>query len=149
MKKKCVVVIVGIFIVSFQMKSVAQQNQSTVETTNIEPYKISVSFNKTSNLIFPNAIKSVDRGSSVILVQKARGVENILQVKAAQQGFAPTNLSVITGEGKFYSFIVDYANEPSPMNVNFTKDTTNAFLTEGLLDEAVLAIKANKVKEQP
>jgi len=35
------------------------------------------------------------------------------------------------------------------MNVNFTKDTTNAFLTEGLLDEADLAITADKVKEQP
>lgn len=149
MKKKSVVVIVGIFIVSFQMRSVAQQHQSPVETTNIEPYKISVSFNKTSNLIFPNAIKSVDRGSAVILVQKARGVENILQLKAAQQGFAPTNLSVITGEGKFYSFIVDYANEPFPINLNFTKDTTTAFLSENLLDEVVLAESADKVKEQP
>src|SRR5690349_24921209 len=35
-----------------------------------------------TSLIFKNSIKSVDRGSQDILAQKAKDVENVLQVKA-------------------------------------------------------------------
>ena len=129
--------------------SFGQQFQPATETKIIEPFKISVSYNKTSNLIFPNAIKSVDRGSADILVQKAKAIENILQVKAAQIGFSTTNLSVVTADGKFYSFIVDYATEPLPMNLNFSRDTMTAFPSEGFLDEAALKSIAERVQFLP
>ena len=48
----------------------------------IEPYSLQIGINKTTNLIFPYEIKSVDRGSRDVLVQKAKGIENVLQVKA-------------------------------------------------------------------
>src|SRR5881275_3044240 len=77
----------------------------------ITPYRIDIGYNKTSNLIFPYAIKSVDKGSADILAQKASGVENILQIKAGEQNFKETNLTVITANGQFYSFIVNYSDE--------------------------------------
>lgn len=45
-------------------------------------------------------LKSVDRGSKDVLAQKAKGVESILQVKAAKTNFDETNLTVINADGK-------------------------------------------------
>lgn len=83
----------------------------------IEPLDLGISQQKTTNLIFPYAIKSVDRGSAQVLVQKAKGVENVLQLKAGGPGFEQTNLSVITGDGLLYSFLLHYAAEPTTLNL--------------------------------
>ncbi|XHR94313.1 conjugative transposon protein TraN [Mucilaginibacter sp. UC70_90] len=83
----------------------------------IQPQRLAVTFSKTTNLIFPYPIKSVDKGSRDLLAQVAGGVENILQVKAAKQGFAETNLTVVTGDGRLYSFLVDYADNPALLNI--------------------------------
>jgi len=90
-----------------------------VKAENIEPYFLKVSLNKTSNLVFPYEIKSVDRGSGAILAQKAKGAENVLQVKAASVDFPETNLSVITADGRLYSFLLRYSEEPSVLNLRF------------------------------
>ncbi|NIJ52612.1 conjugative transposon protein TraN [Dyadobacter arcticus] len=88
-----------------------------METSIIEPFPLEVTTNKTTHLIFPFSIKSVDRGSKDLLAQKAAGVENILQVKAARAGLNPTNLTVITADGKLFSFAVEYASEPLNLNI--------------------------------
>ncbi|HVM86861.1 MAG TPA: conjugative transposon protein TraN [Puia sp.] len=87
----------------------------------IGSYQFSVTVNKTSNIIFPYAIKSVDRGSADILVQKANGAENILQVKAAREHFSLTTLSVITADGKLYPFLVNYDSMPAVFNLSFVR----------------------------
>jgi len=74
---------------------------------------LSIGFNKTTSLVFPLMIKSVDRGSKDVLVQKIRGVENILEVKAGKENFTETNMTVITADGHLYSFLVHYATDPS------------------------------------
>jgi len=85
----------------------------------ISSISLTASTNKTSNLIFPFAIRSVDIGSKDLLAQKANGIENILQIKAARENFDETNLSVVTSDGKFYSFLVDYSANPTLLNINF------------------------------
>jgi conjugative transposon TraN protein len=74
---------------------------------------IELNVNKTSSVVFPSAITSVDRGSRDILVQKAKGVVNILQLKAARSNFRETNLTVITADGKLHHFIVRYNEHPA------------------------------------
>jgi conjugative transposon TraN protein len=102
----------------------AQDNkQKTTET--IRPQRLEVTFSKTVNLIYPYAVKSVDKGSKDLLVQVAKGVENILQVKAAVQGFDETNLTVITADGKLYSYVVDYAGSINLLNIKV--DATPGF----------------------
>ena len=86
----------------------------------IIPETVEVSCVKTTNIIFPYAIKSVDRGSQDILVQKAAGVENILQLKAAKPHFEQTNLSVVTGDGQFHSFLVNYSSHPVKLNYSIS-----------------------------
>lgn len=94
-----------------------------LNTTIIQPYHLFITNNKTTSLIFPYRIRSVDRGSQDVLAQKADGVENILFIKAGKEAFAQTNLSVITADGKFYSFLLDYEANPSSLSLSFTKDS--------------------------
>ncbi len=84
----------------------------------IDSYPLSVCCDKTSNIVFSYPIISVDRGSADLLAQKARGVENVLQVKAAKVDFHSTNLTVITGDGKLFSFVINYSADPSPLNIS-------------------------------
>src|SRR5580698_1344204 len=94
--------------------------------TTIESFPISICCNKTTNLIFSYPIKSVDRGSRVVLAQKANGAENILQVKAARENFQSTNLSVITTDGKLFSFVLSYDKNPAALNISFAKDSSGS-----------------------
>ncbi|TDE18697.1 conjugative transposon protein TraN [Dyadobacter psychrotolerans] len=109
--------IIALLFLTISGKAWAQDVQLFV----IEPFPLEITYNKTVNLIFPYAIKSVDKGSRDILAQKAKGVENILQVKAATKHFEQTNLTVITSDGKLYSFVVNYAEEPSQLNIELIK----------------------------
>lgn len=90
----------------------AQPEGSTIEAGNLV-----VAINKTTSVIFPAPILSVDKGSRDILAQKAKGVENILQVKATRQEFAETNLTVITTDGNIHQFTVNYAHQPRSLIV--------------------------------
>lgn len=84
--------------------------------TYIEPMKLEVTVNKTTNLVFPSNIVTVDRGNESIAVQKS--AENILRVKATTPFTEETNLTVVTSDGKLYSFIVTYYATPSHLNIN-------------------------------
>jgi conjugative transposon TraN protein len=79
----------------------------------IEPYKMEVTYDKTSHLIFPAAIRYVDLGSEYLIAAKADDAENVLRIKASLREFEPeTNFSVITNDGHFYSFNVNYSSCP-------------------------------------
>lgn len=99
----------------------AQQEKAAV--TNVRPQHLAITYAKTTNIIFPYGIKSVDRGSNEVLVQKATGVENILQLKAGTKDFEETNLTVITADGQLHSFILNYSSEPSVLNFSIGKIT--------------------------
>jgi conjugative transposon TraN protein len=113
--KKINVAWIAVIILLSSVLVNAQNNVAQAET--IQPEALSVTYLKTTNLIFPYAVKSVDKGSKDIMVQIAKGVENILQVKAAVQGFRETNLTVITADGKLYSYVVNYTERPVALNV--------------------------------
>ena len=85
------------------------------------PYGLEVTFNKTSHLIFPSAIRYVDLGSNKLIAGKAEDAENVLRVKAAVRDFeTETNMSVICEDGSFYAFNVKYAEEPEKLSVEMT-----------------------------
>ena len=83
----------------------------------IEPYRMEVTYDKTSHLIFPTAIRYVDLGSEYLIAGKAEDAENVLRVKATVRNFEPeTNFSVITNDGRFYSFNVYYSSYPEAIS---------------------------------
>lgn len=118
MKKiKIIVVVISLSLVL--NSPVFSQSLSEEKYEVIEPGHLEVTYYKTTNLVFPFPVRSVDRGSSGILVQKAKEVDNILQVKAGEKGFEETNLSVVTSDGKLYCFIVNYADKPDELMLVF------------------------------
>lgn len=75
--------------------------------------KLTITETKTTSIVFPGNIKSVDLGSTNILAQKVQGTENILQIKAAKAPFSETNLTVITDRGTLHQFDVSYSSVPT------------------------------------
>lgn len=116
MKNLRSVFIMAMAFLALQTKA-QEKTFQTDSKSRIEPLRLGISFQKTTNLIFPYAIKSVDRGSADVLVQKAKGVENVLQLKSAKDTFQETNLSVIAGDGLLYSFVLHYSNQPTILNL--------------------------------
>ncbi|WP_460983570.1 conjugative transposon protein TraN [Spirosoma fluminis] len=91
----------------------------------IRSYYVDLAYNKTVSIIFPTAVRSVDLGSRSIMADKAADVENVLKVKAAQIGFNETNFSVMTADGTFYSFVVNYNETPAVLALNLTASSTS------------------------
>ena len=116
MKRKCVFVMMMISFIAFKGFS------QGVKLSFIPSAHLTVTYNKTTNLVFPFSVESIDRGSKDILVQQPKGTENIVQVKADKPNFTQTNLSVITIDGKLYSFTVDYSAQPNQLNVIVGED---------------------------
>jgi len=88
----------------------------------VPPYFIEVTYDKTSHIIFPAGICYVDLGSDYIIAGKAEDADNVLRVKAAAKGFEPeTNFSVITEDGNFYGFNACYSDAPQVMSHNLIK----------------------------
>lgn len=111
---------------------------------------IEVTFNKTSSLVFPTVIKSVDRGSRDVLAQKAKGVENVLQLKAARPGFTETNLTVITADGRIHHFTVNYSKEPVTQVVNIidderASDNAQKLIFQSMMTESELEKYASQI----
>jgi conjugative transposon TraN protein len=103
--------ILNIFSGFAQVKD-KNENRSTIESSDLQ-----IGYSKTTSIVFPYAIKSVDRGSGEVLVQKAKGVENILLIKAGQPNFLQTNLTVVTADGKLYSYVLNYEEHCPILNI--------------------------------
>lgn len=108
-----------LLVATFTVKG---QQASILQVNSIEPYRVEITKDKTTNIIFPLAIISVDRGNKDVLAQKAKGVENILQVKAANDSIKETNLSVVTSDGKLSSFILTYSKQPAILNFSLGRN---------------------------
>ena len=89
-----------VFVCSMFVSSIAQTS-------------LCVTTDKTTSLVFPFAIRYVDRGSQSVLAQQVKDAPTILLVKAAAKDFIETNLSVVTDDGSVYAFTVNYDNKPA------------------------------------
>ena len=84
----------------------------------VPPSGLEVTYDKTTHIIFPSAVRYVDLGSPNLVAGKADGAENVIRVKAVVRNFRDeTNMSVITESGSFYTFNVKYADEPLLLNI--------------------------------
>lgn len=118
--------IICLHFISWGLSCLSAYPQSKVrETTFYEDHykNLQVGFSKTTSIVFPYAIKSIDKGSADVLVQKAKGVENILLIKAAKQYFFQTNLTVVTSDGKLYVFVLNYDEDCPDLNLKAENGT--------------------------
>lgn len=86
---------------------------------------LSITTDKTTSLIFTYPITHVDRGTKDVLVEQVKEADNILLVKAASANFPETNLSVVTGDGSVYSFLVNYEKNPLTWVYSLTSQTSS------------------------
>ncbi|TDP00290.1 conjugative transposon protein TraN [Flavobacterium sp. 245] len=110
-----------LFLMSLLLVSVLAYPQTNSSETVFyeDQYKnLQIGCSKTTSIVFPYPIKSIDKGSADVLVQKAKGVENILLVKAARQYFFQTNLTVVTSDAKLYVFVLNYDEDCPDLNIN-------------------------------
>ena len=105
-------------IIGFAVNTFAQDSKKApLYLGKIEPYQMQVTYDKTTHLIFPAAIRYVDLGSEYLIAGKADDAENVLRVKASVKDFeTETNFSVITNDGRFYSFNVYYSTNPEALS---------------------------------
>jgi conjugative transposon TraN protein len=132
----------GIVLFVTVYPSLAQQVQVSLENpTTVKPYPIAITCQKTTHLIFPASIRSVDRGTRDVLVQKTEGTENVLQVKAARPNFTETNLTVITEDGRLHSYRLCYAPDPAQLTFDMVSlspdDSQRSVVLSGVADSPV------------
>lgn len=112
------------FFIHFTLYAQVSQNKQAEVIT----YPIDIAYSKTTTIVFPFDVQSVDKGSRDVLVQKAKGVENILQVKAAMRNFEETNLTVVTADGKLYDFPLCYLEDPAKLTHTFSDSKKENFI---------------------
>lgn len=112
----------NLFLILFVFVSFSGKTQFKEISNNaiLTPYVVEVSHNLTTTIIFPKEIVSVDRGSSGLLAKKVDQVTNILKIKAENEAFESTNLTIITEDGKVYSFYVEYNPDTFQYVIDFT-----------------------------
>jgi len=94
----------------------------SMEQARLEPFRMHVTYSKTTHVIFPSSIRYVDLGSDLLVANKAEPIGNVLRVKSAVRDFEEeTNFSVITEDGKFYSFDVLYSAYPEVLSYDLVK----------------------------
>ena len=100
------------------------------QTTSLE-----ITTDKTTSLVFPFPVTHVDRGTKEVLVQHVKDAGNILLIKAASD-FSETNLSVVTGDGSIYSFMVNYNEKPEQWIYYLPEKNKSTYSTyaNGILD---------------
>jgi conjugative transposon TraN protein len=109
-------IILRILLLALTWPVLSQSSGAALPVTRL----IDISDQQTTSLLFPYPIASVDRGSQDILAQKPKGTENVLQIKAAQEQFMQSNLTVVTTDGKLYNFQICYNHEPGTFAYDFS-----------------------------
>lgn len=90
--------------------------QKGVRPINIELNELKYLFVK-----FPSEINYADMGTYDLKAEKCHG--RILKIRAQKPDFSKTNLSVVTTDGKYYSFKVGYNAKPSFIAVDMANVT--------------------------
>lgn len=105
-----------------------------------------------THLIAPDKIVYIDYGDIFINVSKAEGTENIIRLIATSadvKGFPKqTNVSFATADGKFYTYNVDYKQNPDAFvfEVGEKTDTTKANVI--LSDNVIPASERDKILQK-
>ncbi|WP_010251899.1 conjugative transposon protein TraN [Myroides injenensis] len=98
------------------------RNQSiNLSKAEVTPYEIELTQNKTTHILFPSSIEYVDLGSQEIIASKVEATSNVLRLKTIKEDITDTNFTVITNDGKYYSFDVTYNKEPIQLSYDLIK----------------------------
>ncbi|RYF63013.1 MAG: conjugative transposon protein TraN [Cytophagaceae bacterium] len=101
-----------------QLAFVLPMSNSTIRPS----YAIQVSHSKTTHIIFPYEIRYADLGSKDIAGEAVEKASNVFRLKAlGQNPFMETNLTVVTSDGRLFSFLITYKDQPDAVTYDLTK----------------------------
>lgn len=101
-----------------QLAFVLPMSNSTIRPS----YAIQVSNSKTTHIIFPYEIRYADLGSKDIAGEAVEKASNVFRLKAlGQNPFMETNLTVVTADGRLFSFLITYKDQPDAVTYDLTK----------------------------
>jgi hypothetical protein len=110
--------------------------------------QVPVSGHRVTTLLFPMPIRAGVRVSRDVQVEKVKGVENVVALRATRGYFAPTNLAVFGADGKVYSFNLEYADTAAAWQyrVEVTGGAASGLILTGLpADETRLSGDARMI----
>lgn len=85
-------------------------------------YQIEVSNNKTTHIIFPYEIRYADLGSKDIAGEAVERAGNVFRLKAmGDSRFIETNLTVVTADGRLFSFLVHFKENPDVLTYDLAE----------------------------
>ena len=101
-----------------QLAFVLPMTNSTIRPS----YALQVSANKTTHIIFPYEIRYADLGSKDIAGEAVEKAGNVFRLKAINQNpFMETNLTVVTADGRLFSFLITYKDHPDAVTYDLSK----------------------------
>ena len=101
-----------------QMAYVLPMAQSSVRPA----YAIQASTSKTTHLIFPYDIRYADLGSKDIAGEAVEKACNVFRLKAVSHNpIMETNLTVVTADGRLFSFLITYKDNPDALTYDLTR----------------------------
>ncbi|WP_435524131.1 conjugative transposon protein TraN [Chryseobacterium indoltheticum] len=122
LQSKIFFILLFILLTISRVKSQEIQGFASLQEARLEPFKMEVTYNKTSHILFPSPIRYVDLGSESLIANKAGDIANVLRVKSSVRDFEEeTNFSVVTEDGRFYSFDVFYSTYPDTLSYDLSK----------------------------
>lgn len=145
--KKIIAITAGVCLLFLSTESYSQ-SLPTPKPSVIEPFPLAITDTKTTTLVFPFAIKSVDRGSQQLLAQQAKGVANVLQIKATRKDMEETNLTVITADGTLYAYLIRYTPHPPVLTLHYPDSghrTAAVFFAPATANEADMKAVVKKI----
>ncbi len=94
-----------------------------MDNSTVRPsYQIDITDKKTTHLIFPYEIRYADLGSKEIAGEAVEKAGNVFRVKALSNSpFMETNLTVVTADGRLFSFLIHYREAPEALTYDLTK----------------------------
>ncbi|MFD1145353.1 conjugative transposon protein TraN [Larkinella insperata] len=110
-----------LFEASFSASAQIAYTRTLDQTAFQSSYNIAVTANKTTHLIFPYEIKYADLGSKELVGDAIGNAGNVFRVKAAGRSLMESNLTIITADGRLFSFLVNYEESPPVLTYDLTK----------------------------
>jgi len=86
---------------------------------------VPVSGTKMTNLVFPVAIASAVKVSRDVMMQRPKGVRNVIELKAARRNFPATNITVYGADGVEYSFALHFVEDTTVLNFRVIAEATS------------------------
>ena len=153
--KRLKMVIASLVVLLYGAAAHGQAGRKEFTLVPIGSAGVPVTVNKITCIIFPVAIRPAGKGTRDVYAQLVKGTDNVLELKAARPGFAPTNLTVVGANGHLYSLEIRYEADPGILNYQVIRDSAICAglvasdhavkLTGQPVDEAALSSDADSI----